>query len=186
MEVGEGHEGHTSVGGGWRGWRLWRRFYFLSMCDARTHGNDKGGGAKAPPAPPRRRRRDGEVLKCNGGGSLNGTCTHLWAGNVKNRQTCHVWRHCRRCGGWQYVRPGRRSTPDWVGHPPGFEAGEYKLVPVERGVGAVERDGGAVEQGVERGVERGVEQDGGAVERGVLERGRRRGRLPRPAGGTVH
>ena len=112
------------------------------------------------------------------------TCTegaqHQWSGNVKNPHTCHVWRRCSWCGGWQYVKPGRRSTPDWIGHPPGVEQGEYVLVPVEQGVveqgveQGVEQDGGAVEQGVEQdggaveqGVEQGVEQDGGAVEQGV-------------------
>ena len=56
---------------------------------------------------------------------------HKWGGHLKHKGTCHIWRHCQTCGGWGYVRPGRRSSPEWVGHPPGCAAGEYEVVEQE-------------------------------------------------------
>ena len=62
---------------------------------------------------------------------------HKWtAGHLKHPGTCHIWRHCATCGGWQYVRPGRRAVHGEHGDPPGCARGQYVLL--ESGAQTVE------------------------------------------------
>ena len=64
------------------------------------------------------------ILNWERGDTCRARGWHKWLGNIRNPETYHVWRKCRTCGGWEYVRPGRGAIPDDRGDPPadGFVA----------------------------------------------------------------
>ena len=54
---------------------------------------------------------------------------HKWAGNFKAPDG-HIWRACLRCGGVEYVKPGRRSSAILRTIPTGHHLAEAGCIPV--------------------------------------------------------
>ena len=53
---------------------------------------------------------------------------HKWGGNFKAPDG-HIWRACLRCGGVEYVKPGRRSSVMLRTIPTGHHLAEAGCIP---------------------------------------------------------